>query len=139
MSARWTACSLVAAGGAPRRFGRTLVPWRSEDERLPRLRSLLEARLLPGLVEADLPCPRCNEKLRIDGELLEVDLFWERQRLIIETDGEETHGTQIAFQRDRRRDQLLVSAGYRTTRVTWRQMEDEPSAVVARIGRMLKA
>ncbi len=115
-----------------------LVAWRGE-ERLPRLRSLLEARLFPALVEAGLPRPQCNVKLRIDGECFEVDLLWGVQRLVIETDGEETHGTRVAFHQDRRRDQVLCASGYRTARVTWRQLEDEPSALVARIERMLKA
>ena len=70
--------------------------------------------------------------------MLEVDLLWERQRLAVETDGEETHGTSAAFQRDRWRDQILVAAGYRTARVTWAQVRDEPNAVVMRIVRMLK-
>ncbi len=68
-----------------------------------------------------------------------MDLLWEEQRLVIETDGEETHGTRHAFRHDRWRDQVLVAAGYRTARVTWDQLEDEPGAVVARIGRMLRA
>ncbi len=66
-------------------------------------------------------------------------LLWEEQRLVIETDGEQTHGTRAAFQRDRWRDQLLASAGYRTARVTWRQLDDEPSAILIRIKRMLAA
>jgi len=86
-----------------------------------------------------LPRPGCNVRLQIDGHWLEVDLLWEEQRLAIETDGEETHGTRAAFQRDRWRDQLLVAAGYRTARVTWEQVRDEPSAVINRIARMLKA
>lgn len=95
--------------------------------------------MLPALVEAGLPLPEFNSRLRIEGEHLEVDLLWEKRRLVIETDGEETHGTRAAFQHDRWRDQLLVAAGYRTARVTWRQLEDEPSAVIARIKRMLAA
>lgn len=75
--------------------------------------------------------------LQIDGKRFEVDLLWGRERLVIETDGEETHGTRIAFQRDRLRDQVLLAAGYRAARVTWSQLEDEPDAVVARIRRML--
>lgn len=75
--------------------------------------------------------------LRTQGERFEVDLLWKEQRLVIETDGEETHGTRAAFQRDRWRDQVLVSAGYRTARVTWSQLENEPTAVAARIKRML--
>ncbi|HEY2333588.1 MAG TPA: DUF559 domain-containing protein [Solirubrobacterales bacterium] len=61
------------------------------------------------------------------------------QRLAIETDGEQTLGTRAAFQRDRWRDQILVAAGYRTARVTWKQVRGEPTAVVNRIARMLRA
>ncbi|HEX6687307.1 MAG TPA: DUF559 domain-containing protein [Solirubrobacterales bacterium] len=114
-----------------------LEVWRTEDNRKPRLRSPLEARFLPVLVTAGIPAPECNVKLRIDGEPLEIDLLWKEQRLAIETDGEETHGTRGAFQSDRRRDQLLLAAGYRVGRVTWRQVEDEPAAVAIRIKRML--
>lgn len=78
-------------------------------------------------------------KLHIDGYDFEVDLLWEKQHLAIETDGEETHATRAAFQRDRKRDQILIAAGYRTARVTWRQVVDEPNGVVHRIARMLKA
>jgi len=114
-----------------------LEVWRTDDERKPRLRSLLEARFVPALLAAGVPAPRCNVKLCIDGESLEIDMLWKEQRLAIETDGEETHGTRSAFQSDRRRDQLLLAAGYRVGRVTWRQAEDEPAAVATRIKRML--
>jgi very-short-patch-repair endonuclease len=123
--------------GAPR-LRAILAPWRGTTEQRPRVRSRLEARLLPRLIEEGLPSPRCNVKLNVDGNRLEVDMLWDEQRLAIETDGEETHGTRVAFQRDRWRDQLLVAAGYRTARVTWRQVQDEPAAVVNRIARMLK-
>jgi hypothetical protein len=79
-----------------------------------------------------------NVKLQLDDHWLEVDMLWEKQRLAIEADGEETHATPAAFQRDRWRDQLLVASGYRTARVTWIQVRDEPTAVVDRIARMLK-
>lgn len=118
---------------------RTLLDvWRTDDERKPRLRSLLEARFLPVLLTEGVPAPECNVRLCIDGEPLEIDLLWKEQRLAIETDGEETHGTRGAFQSDRRRDQILLAAGYRVGRVTWRQAEDEPAAVAARIKRMLE-
>jgi very-short-patch-repair endonuclease len=123
--------------GAPR-LRTILAPWRNTSERHPVLRSRLEARLLPLLIEEGLPVPRSNVKLHIDGQRLEVDLLWEEQQLAIETDGEETHGTPMAFHRDRKRDQILTAAGYRTARVTWDQVRDEPTAVVNRIARMLK-
>lgn len=115
-----------------------LEPWRTEDEWKPRLRSPLEAMLLPALLAAGIPRPRCNVRMRIEGERIEIDLLWEEQRLAIETDGEETHGTRGAFQSDRRRDQLLLAGGYRVARVSWRQAENETSAVVERIKRMLE-
>jgi len=124
--------------GAPR-LRTILAPWRNTVERRPRLRSRLEARLLPRLIEEGLPAPRSNVKLDIDGYRVEVDLLWEKQQLAIETDGEETHGTPLAFQRDRKRDQVLLAAGYRTARITWAQVRDEPTAVINRISRMLKA
>jgi len=123
--------------GAPR-LRTILTPWRDTAESRPLLRSRLEARLLPLLIEEGLPAPRTNVKLNIEGRTLEIDLLWEGQCLAIETDGEETHGTRAAFQRDRWRDQLLVAAGYRTARITWEQVRDEPDAVVNRIARMLK-
>jgi hypothetical protein len=121
--------------GAPM-MRRVVAPWRGAGKS-PRIRSRLEARVYAAAVEAGLPRPRCNVLLEIDEEPLEVDLLWHAQRLVIETDGEETHGTRAAFQQDRRRDQVLTAAGYRTSRVTWRQMEDEPEATLERIGRML--
>jgi very-short-patch-repair endonuclease len=123
--------------GAPR-LRSILAAWRDLGENRPRVRSRLEARLLPHLVEKRLPAPRCNVMLRVDQHCFEVDMLWDEQRLIIETDGEETHGTRAAFQRDRLRDQILTAAGYRTSRVTWRQVADEPEAVVSRIARMLE-
>lgn len=124
--------------GAPQ-LRAILAPWRGEDEKAPRLRSRLEARVLPVFVGAGLPRPKCNVKLWIDGHSLEVDLLWKERGLVIETDGEETHGTRAAFQRDRWRDQVLTAAGYRVARITWRQLEDEPASVVARVQRMLAA
>jgi len=123
--------------GAPR-LRAVLSPWRSLPKDL-RIRSRLEARLLPILIEEGLPSPCCNARLQIEGHRLEIDMLWEKQKLAIETDGEETHGTPVAFQRDRLRDQLLLAAGYRTARITWLQVQDEPTAAVRRITRMLRS
>ena len=85
--------------GAPQ-LRRILRAWRSEEE-LPQLRSGIEARLLSACVEARLPRPRCNAMLRLDGKRIEVDLLWKEQRVVVEADGTQTHGTYVAFQRDR--------------------------------------
>ncbi len=113
--------------------------WRSEDDSVPDVRSVFEARALPRLVAQGLPRPLCNEPIQVEGETLIVDFFWPDQRFVVETDGRETHETPVAFQRDRRRDQLLLAAGYRPSRVTWIQMRDELEEVVARTARGLRA
>ena len=56
---------------------------------------------------------------------------------MVEADGIQTHGTHVAFQRDRWRDQLLAANGYGVVRVTWKQLETERTATMRRIRRML--
>jgi REase_MTES_1575/Transcriptional regulator, AbiEi antitoxin len=57
--------------------------------------------------------------------------------LIVEIDGFRFHSTRSAFERDRRRDAELAAAGFRVLRVTWRQLRDEPFAVIARLAAAL--
>jgi very-short-patch-repair endonuclease len=124
--------------GAPR-LRAILEPWRDFGEERPRLRSVLEAKLLAAIINAGLPAPECNVTLQLEGHRIEVDFLWAEQRAVVETDGAETHGTSVAFRRDRWRDQVLTAAGYRAIRVTWDQLEDEEVATLHRIGRMLEA
>jgi very-short-patch-repair endonuclease len=114
-----------------------LIDWRAPDGAAPNLRSEFEARVLPRLLEKGLPRPTCNQRLRIDGENLIVDFFWEAQGVVVETDGRQTHENPVAFQRDRQRDLILVSGGYRVVRVTWEQMRCEFDAIARRIERAL--
>jgi hypothetical protein len=131
-----------AMGEAKRRRGiaalrMILEDWRTDNGLVPDVRSEFEALVLPRLIAMGLPRPACNKTLVVAGERLMVDFLWERQRVVVETDGEGTHATPVAFQRDRRRDQVLVAAGYRVARVTWNQMCHELDAIVQRIARTL--
>jgi hypothetical protein len=112
--------------------------WRTPDGTLPEVRSDFEALVLPRLLVRGLARPSCNVPLRLGGERLEVDFLWAAQRLVVETDGRETHETPVAFQRDRRRDQVLAAAGYRVARATWNQIHTELDAVVERIASALE-
>jgi len=96
---------------------------RSEGER--RLRALCKA--------AQLPAPKMNA--RVAG--YEVDAYWPAQRLIVEIDGYDYHSTRQAFERDRRKDAALVTAGYRVIRITWRRLRYEPYSVSAQLGALL--
>lgn len=54
-----------------------------------------------------------------------------------EVDGFAFHSTRAAFERDRLRDAELQARGLAVLRVTWRQIVDEPDALVARLARAL--
>jgi len=114
-----------------------LLPYRTKDGKVPDLRSDFETLVLPQLLDMGLPRPGCNVWLHIEGERLLVDFFWEQARVVVETDGRETHETPMAFQDDRRRDQFLAAAGYRVLRVTWHQIHGERDAVLRRVSQAL--
>jgi hypothetical protein len=113
--------------------------WRGPDGNAPDVRSIFEARVLPRLVAAGFEWPDCNRKLRVDGHDFIPDFYWEKRNLIVETDGEATHGTPPAFRNDRRRDQILIAAGFRVPRVTWSQMRDELEETIERLRCMLES
>jgi very-short-patch-repair endonuclease len=98
-------------------------------------RRALERRFLALVRAAQLPSPRVNTRLLG----FEIDFLWPEQRLVVETDGSQFHDHPRAFENDRRRDQILIAHGYRVIRVTWRQLRDEPLAVVARLTMALTA
>ena len=96
-------------------------------------RSEAERRLLKLIRAAKLPVPRTN--VVVVG--WEVDALWPACTLVVEVDGYAYHGNRAAFERDRRKDAALVAAGYRVLRVTWRQIVEEPHALVALLARLL--
>jgi very-short-patch-repair endonuclease len=96
-------------------------------------RSQAERRMLSLIRQAQLAVPHVNARLA--GR--EVDFHWPAQQLVVEVDGHAFHGHRLAFERDRRRDATLVAAGYRVIRVTWRQITEEPLAVVASLAQAL--
>lgn len=100
-----------------------------------RTRSAYERKLLEMIIRAGLPRPLTN--YRISGH--EVDMCWPDRRLVLEFDGFKFHGDRRAFEQDRRRDQDLAAAGYRVIRVTARQVEEEPLALIARLAMALMA
>jgi len=98
-------------------------------------RSEAERLMLTLIDQAGLPTPETN--VRLAG--YEVDLLWPDHNLILEIDGYAFHSTRRSFERDRRRDQTLIAAGYRVMRVTWRQLTRETLAVAVRLATALAA
>jgi very-short-patch-repair endonuclease len=106
------------------------------------LRDILASREPAGITENDfeerfvafldahgLPRPRFNATLAIRGRHLRPDCMWPEQRLIAELDGRAAHGTASAFEGDRRRDRTLVATDWRSMRITWLQLRDEPEEI----------
>jgi very-short-patch-repair endonuclease len=120
-----------------RRLNTILEEWRRYTPRM-RLRSRMEARLLPLLTHHVLPIPETNEKLRIAGKTLEVDFLWREQRVVVETDGGRYHDHPRAQRRDAERNRLLARAGYRVPRIGWEQLRDEPDRAIAEVARFLR-
>ncbi len=107
--------------------------WRpvAETTRYATVRSLFEAKLLPLIASSGLPIPRVNAPVRTAERILEVDLLWPDERFVVEADSRIHHGTEVAFERDRKRDLELHAVAYDVLRVTWRQVEIEPRKVFA--------
>jgi very-short-patch-repair endonuclease len=82
---------------------------------------------------AGLPPPEIN--VRIEGH--EVDFLWREVGFVVEIDGFQFHSSRAAFERDRRRDAELGSAGLRVLRLTWCQLVDAPYAALSHVVRGL--
>jgi very-short-patch-repair endonuclease len=59
-----------------------------------------------------------------------VDILFARERVVLEIDGWETHGTRAAFEADRKRRNELELAGYLVLNFTWWQLLNEPHWVL---------
>src|SRR6202008_5011648 len=100
-----------------------------------KIRSRMEAKLLPLLTQAALPIPETNAKVRAGGKTYEVDFLWRRQKLVVETDGGRFHDNPAASSRDSERNKALSAAGYEIPRFGWEDLRDRPEAAMAEIYR----
>jgi very-short-patch-repair endonuclease len=117
----------AAMGRTPRRQGVPRLRQVLADYREPPVtRSELEDSFLALVEQSGLPRPRVNST--VAG--LEVDFFWPGARLVVELDGRAYHTSPRAFERDRRRDAILLRAGCRVLRITFRRLQEDPGGVI---------
>jgi very-short-patch-repair endonuclease len=133
------AIDAILAG--PRRRGSralrlVLDDWRRYPSEI-RVRSRLEAKLLPLLTRWGLPIPRCNTRLRLGAKRYEIDFLWPDHRLVVETNGGRYHGHPVARARDSARNRALRAAGFEVRRLTWSDLVDRPEATLAELARLL--
>jgi hypothetical protein len=102
------------------------------------IRSELEARMRRLVRQYGLPTPVFNTSLDApDHPGIEVDCYFPTHRLVVETDGWDTHKTRRAFEDDRAKDAALTAAAYTVVRFTWRQLRYDPQTVAERIRAIL--
>lgn len=131
-----TAVNDVIAANRTRRGAALLGQVVADIHDDPRLeRSKLEARMRDLCDAHAIQRPEVNAIVAV----YEVDFLWRAQRLIVETDGHEHHGTRIAFERDRARDAHLTTLGYRVVRFTHRQVRHEPDTVATTLVALINA
>jgi very-short-patch-repair endonuclease len=80
-----------------------------------------------------IPFPEVNVKVGV----YKVDALWRKERVIVEVDGGDGHGTRAQMERDRERDLVLRASGHRVRRYTWRQVKSQHVAVAADLRRAL--
>ena len=93
----------------------------------PVTRSELEEAFLALCDDHGLPRPDTNAHI----EGIEVDFVWRDARLIVEVDGYAYHRSPSAFERDRERDAILTTSGWRVLRFTHAQVTGRPAWVAA--------
>jgi very-short-patch-repair endonuclease len=124
----------AAMSRCPGRAGIARLRARLAAEQGPAFDRSRAERILRRMVEqGGLPWPRLNTYVLG----FEVDAYWPEHRVILEVDGHDAHGHWAAFQRDRRRDQILTAAGYTVIRVTWHQLTGETLGVAVRVAQAL--
>jgi very-short-patch-repair endonuclease/predicted transcriptional regulator of viral defense system len=101
-----------------------------------RTRSGLEIALLELCERHGLPRPLVNEEI-VTG--LTVDFVFAAERVAVEADSWQWHRGRAAFERDRERDAILATEGYRALRFTDRQIENDPATVARALRAALDA
>ena len=96
-------------------------------------RSEAEERFLALVRRGGLPEPLVNA--RCLG--YEIDFLWPDHAVAVEIDGFAFHSTRDRFEDDRERDRKLRNAGITVIRITWRQLDREPAAVLVDVAQAL--
>jgi hypothetical protein len=101
-------------------------------------RSPLEELFADLIAATDLPAPKRNVHIDANGRLMEVDVLWPREKVVVELDGAASHHTRRAFEDDRRRDATLAAEGYRVLRLTWARVTHDRKAVERELRALLR-
>ena len=111
---------------------RNLLATRLERPRW--LQSQFERRLFSLLGAADVPLPIPQfEVLLPGGGSAFLDFAWPDLRLALEADSYRHHASRVDWSRDHTRNNLVVSLGWRILPVTWDDVVERPSELIATV------
>jgi len=132
---RWLAAVMASGPGAVLSHVSAAVHWNLLNYEPPRPEVTAPAsrKGVPGI-----RLHRSHSLDAPDHPGLEVDCYFPTHRLVVETDGWDTHRTRRAFEDDRAKDAALLAAGYRVVRFTWRQLRYDPQTVADRLTAILR-
>ena len=101
--------------------------------------SVLELKLLRLLRRGRLPDPEAQYEVR-QGErvVARVDFAYPEIGLAIEADGYRYHGGSADWRRDLARRNMLTALGWHVIHVTWADLSENPTDVVARVREALR-
>lgn len=85
------------------------------------------------LREAGITGWSANAPVLLPSGVQEVDVVFRSSRLVIEVDGWAHHHNVDRFERDRRRQNELIGAGWNVLRFTWRDLIERPDSVIAAV------
>jgi len=96
-------------------------------------RSPLEDDFIAFVKRHGLPMPVTNTYLLG----YEIDVLYPAERVIVEIDGYEYHSDRTSFRGDRKRDVVMLAAGYVTVRITDDRMKDDGAEEAERLQAIL--
>jgi very-short-patch-repair endonuclease len=98
-------------------------------------RSPLEDYFRPWRKRYNVPEPQYNVPIGP----YEADIYYVRERLIVELDGWDVHRTKAAFENDREKDAYMLARGIATMRITRERFEKGPGEEARRLIEILNS
>ena len=100
--------------------------------------SQLEMELLRVLEAAGIPRPALQHRVTHEGRFVaRVDTAWPELRVVLEIDGYRYHSDPKTFVSDRRRQNALVSLGYKVLRATADDIRGDPAGLCRNVNGVL--
>jgi len=103
-----------------------------------RAESPMESRSRLRCLDGGLPAPELQIEVRASGHRYRLDLGWSAQKVALEYDGLEYHGSHASLRHDRERHNWLTAQGWTMIYATARQILSAPEELIAQIRRALQ-